>query len=123
MYRALRYGVAVKTIFYAWMVPAASAGAQDAPKNIARQVAKVRAEVAPANKRVRFHGDWDSLAQYRTPEQRARSFGCAFRAVSLGVPPHFAGASMMPWPVMAMLLTLSAWRSDTLRQGASTGMR
>ena len=36
--------------------------------NTARQIARVRAEIAPANRRGPFHASWDSLAQYRTPE-------------------------------------------------------
>jgi alpha-L-fucosidase len=47
--------------------------AQSAPqhiytRNIAVQVAKVRAETAQNNTRVPFHASWDSLAGYRTPD-------------------------------------------------------
>jgi alpha-L-fucosidase len=42
-----------------------SAPPQDSARNIARQVAKVRAANA---KPAPFHADWDSLAAYRTPE-------------------------------------------------------
>jgi alpha-L-fucosidase len=45
---------------------AQSAQSQDSARNIAHQVAKVRA--ADANRAAPFHADWDSLAQYRTPE-------------------------------------------------------
>ncbi|HEX4066857.1 MAG TPA: alpha-L-fucosidase [Acidobacteriaceae bacterium] len=48
--------------------PLLSAHSLDTAANTARQVAKVRAETAPANTRVRFHADWNSLAQYRTPD-------------------------------------------------------
>jgi alpha-L-fucosidase len=40
---------------------------QDSNANIAKQIAKVRAETAPAAK-VPFHANWNSLAQYRAPE-------------------------------------------------------
>lgn len=43
-----------------------SAPKQDSAHNIAKQVAKVRA--ANANPTAPFHADWDSLAQYRTPD-------------------------------------------------------
>jgi alpha-L-fucosidase len=46
----------------------AQAPAQDSTANIARQVAKVRAETAAANAKVPFHANWDSLAQYRAPD-------------------------------------------------------
>jgi alpha-L-fucosidase len=45
---------------------AQSASAQDSARNIARQVAKVHA--ATASNAAPFHANWDSLAQYRTPE-------------------------------------------------------
>ena len=41
---------------------------QDSKANIARQVAKVRAETASTNTKVSFHASWDSLAQYRAPD-------------------------------------------------------
>ena len=47
---------------------AQSATPQDSTVNIARQVAKVRAETAFANRGVPFHPTWDSLSQYRTPD-------------------------------------------------------
>ena len=47
---------------------AQSALPQDSTANIARQVAKVRAETAVANHAVPFHPTWDSLSQYRTPD-------------------------------------------------------
>ncbi len=69
----LRYGVAVKSLlqfavlFAATSPTLAQSHSQDPTANIAKQVAKVRAETAPAAK-VPFHADWDSLAQYRTPD-------------------------------------------------------
>jgi len=45
---------------------AQSAPPQNSARNIAHQVAKVRA--ANANRAAPFHADWDSLAAYRTPE-------------------------------------------------------
>ena len=42
------------------------AAPQDSARNIAHQVAKVRA--ATASPAVPFHANWESLAQYRTPE-------------------------------------------------------
>jgi alpha-L-fucosidase len=45
---------------------AQSAPPQDSARNIAHQVAKVHA--ATASSAVPFHANWDSLAQYRTPE-------------------------------------------------------
>jgi alpha-L-fucosidase len=50
------------------VTPLLSAQSLDTAANTTRQLAKVRAETAPANTRVRFHGDWTSLAEYRTPE-------------------------------------------------------
>ena len=41
---------------------------QDSLANTAHQVAKVRAETASSNPHVPFHSNWDSLAQYRTPD-------------------------------------------------------
>jgi alpha-L-fucosidase len=75
-YRALCYLVAVKPSFLAVALfaftPLLSAQsldtALDTAANTTRQLAKVRAETASANTRVRFHSDWNSLAQYRTPE-------------------------------------------------------
>ncbi len=49
---------------------------QDSSANIARQVARVRAETAATNRAVPFHATWDSLAQYRTPDwYRDAKFG------------------------------------------------
>src|SRR5580658_6017907 len=71
-YRALCYLVAVNPSFLAVALlaftPLLSAQSLDTAANTTRQLAKVRAETAPANTRVRFHSDWNSLAQYRTPE-------------------------------------------------------
>jgi alpha-L-fucosidase len=41
---------------------------QDSVAHTARQVAKVHAETAPSNTHAPFHANWDSLAQYRTPD-------------------------------------------------------
>ena len=41
---------------------------QNSSTNIARQVAKVRAETASANRKAPFHATWDSRAGYRAPE-------------------------------------------------------
>lgn len=41
---------------------------QDSKTDIARQVARVRAETASTNTKVPFHASWDSLAQYRAPD-------------------------------------------------------
>ncbi|HEY4381938.1 MAG TPA: alpha-L-fucosidase [Acidobacteriaceae bacterium] len=47
---------------------AQTAATQDSAGNIARQVAKVRAETARGNRTAPFHASWDSLASYRTPD-------------------------------------------------------
>ncbi len=69
----LCYGVAVKSLLLAvalFVSPSllAQAHPQDSTANIARQVAKVRAETAAANTKARFHDNWDSLSQYRAPD-------------------------------------------------------
>jgi alpha-L-fucosidase len=70
----LCYRVAVKPLFVAAILSltsvmvAQTAPPQDSTANIARQVAKVRAETAPTNRTVAFHATWDSLAQYRAPD-------------------------------------------------------
>lgn len=46
----------------------AQAARQDSTANIARQVAKVRAETASTNTKVPFHASWESLARYRAPD-------------------------------------------------------
>ena len=57
-------------------VAAQSAPPQSSAANIARQLAKVHAVTSPANRAVRFHPTWDSLAQYRTPDwYRDAKFG------------------------------------------------
>ncbi len=59
---ALLFVLAIPTA----ILRAQSAQPQDSARNIAHQVSKVRA--ANANRDVPFHANWDSLAQYRTPE-------------------------------------------------------
>ena len=70
-----QYGVAVKKcllfaalLFFSACPQAQTAPHQDSVANIARQVAKVRAETSSSNSKARFHASWDSLAQYRAPD-------------------------------------------------------
>jgi alpha-L-fucosidase len=64
----------VKTVFLlaslciAPTLLAQSSQPHDYARNIAAQVAKVRAETAQTNTRVPFHASWNSLAGYRTPD-------------------------------------------------------
>ncbi len=60
--------VTVAALLFVFTIPthAQTAPPQDSARNIAHQVAKVRA--ANASRTVPFHADWDSLAAYRTPE-------------------------------------------------------
>lgn len=60
--------IAATALLFAFVPPmhAQPAPVQDSARNIAKQVEKVRA--ANAHRSTPFHADWDSLAQYRTPE-------------------------------------------------------
>jgi alpha-L-fucosidase len=63
--------LAITAALSALAVSITPAGAQTSPDytgNIAHQVARVQTEVADANKSVRFHASWNSLAAYTTPE-------------------------------------------------------
>ena len=53
--------------FFAF-TPLLRAQSLDTAANTTRQLARVYAETASASSRVRFHDDWNSLAQYRAPE-------------------------------------------------------
>ena len=72
--RCLCYRVALKIICQLCILcvaPALFAQSSPSPKfarNIAAQVAKVRAETAQNNAQVPFHASWNSLAAYRTPD-------------------------------------------------------
>jgi alpha-L-fucosidase len=55
-------------LFIGPSLTAQTAPHQDSAANIARQVAKVRAETAVTNTKVPFHASWDSLAGYRAPD-------------------------------------------------------
>jgi alpha-L-fucosidase len=70
---AVCYGIGVKSflqfaVLLTFAAPIlAQAPQQNSNANIAKQVAKVRAETAPTAK-APFYASWDSLAQYRTPD-------------------------------------------------------
>jgi alpha-L-fucosidase len=75
---SLCYGVGVKSfVRFATLLPclpfalhaqATAPTPQQSLANIARQVAHVHAEVAESNHSVPFHGTWNSLASYKTPD-------------------------------------------------------
>ncbi|GGG84239.1 alpha-L-fucosidase [Edaphobacter dinghuensis] len=71
---ALCYGVAVKTLAALALfctVPSLLSQTTATTKyqtHIDRQIAKVYAETAPSNNKARFHANWNSLENYRTPD-------------------------------------------------------
>ena len=74
-YRVLCYRVAVKSfapiigfVSLATALCAQMPTPQPSAVNVAHQVAKVHAETAISNRKVPFHANWDSLAQYRAPD-------------------------------------------------------